>query len=330
LKGLRLPPDQISWHASKGIQIARSGNIPETFGRKKIYGESLAPRQVVGTHIVAVRRGARQPLRAALAPSADREARWFMRAHARFAAAQDFAADPSLARGAAVTMLRAVSRRVEVRLVCFDLGGVLVRIRTQWADLCRAANLDVRGESGGDVAERARRRLSDALQLGELSPEAWTAELGAALGGLYTREEIAALHDAVLVEEYAGVRALIDDLHRAGVATACLSNTNAVHWATMLHLDGTEPLAGEPRYPAVRSLRSLNASHLMRLTKPALDMYRALERATGYSGAEILFFDDVAENVAAAREAGWCAERIDPAEPTDLQMRRHLAAYGVL
>ena len=227
-------------------------------------------------------------------------------------------------------MLRAVSQRAEIRLVCFDLGGVLVRIRTAWPDLCRAANLDVRGDSGGDVAERARRKLSDALQLGDLSPEAWTAELGAALGGLYTREEIAALHDAVLVEEYEGVGALIDDLHRAGIATACLSNTNAVHWATMLHHDGTAPLAGDPRYPAVQSLRSRSASHVLRLTKPAPEMYRALERATGYAGAQMLFFDDLAENVAAARELGWCAERIDPTQPTDVQMRRHLAAHGVL
>ncbi|MET0592076.1 MAG: HAD-IA family hydrolase [Polyangiaceae bacterium] len=218
----------------------------------------------------------------------------------------------------------------KIRLVCFDLGGVLVRIRTQWPDLCRAARLDVRGDSGGDVAERARRLLSDALQLGSLSPDAWLTEVGTALGGLYTAEEITALHDAVLVEEYAGVGALIDDLHRAGVATACLSNTNAVHWATMLHHDGSAPLPGEPRYPGVKSLRSLNASHLMRLVKPAPEIYRALEGATGFAGAQILFFDDLAENVAAARHVGWIAEQIDPTQPTDVQMRRYLAVHGVI
>ena len=68
----------------------------------------------------------------------------------------------------------------------------------------------------------------------------------------------------------------------------------------------------------------------MRLTKPSLAIYRAFEKATGYAGRQILFFDDLPAHVAAAREVGWRAERIDPASPPDEQMRRHLRAYGVL
>jgi FMN phosphatase YigB (HAD superfamily) len=68
----------------------------------------------------------------------------------------------------------------------------------------------------------------------------------------------------------------------------------------------------------------------MKFIKPAPDIYRAFEKATGRSGSQILFFDDLAENVAAAKSLGWHAERIDPTAPTDAQLRRHLAAYGVL
>jgi FMN phosphatase YigB (HAD superfamily) len=218
----------------------------------------------------------------------------------------------------------------KVRLVCFDLGGVLVRVRTAWPELCRAAGFEVRGESAGEIAEKARQQLGQAFQTGELSVEAWIAEVCATLGSLYAAEELTALHDAVLVEEYAGVGAVIDELHRAGIETACLSNTNAAHWATLMHHDGARSLVGEPRYPAVRNLRSHFASHLMRLTKPAPDIYRAFERSTGRSGGEILFFDDLAENIAAARAVGWNAERIDPTKPTDAQIRGHLARYGVM
>jgi FMN phosphatase YigB (HAD superfamily) len=217
-----------------------------------------------------------------------------------------------------------------IELVCFDLGGVLIRTCTVWSDLCRAARLVVRGDSASDAQEDSRRELSDAHMRGELSTEQWISAMERALGGLYTPEEIAALHDAVIVEEYAGIGALIDDLHRAGVATACLSNTSNPHWMKMLHHDGQNPLPGEPRYPAVQRLHSHHASHLMRLIKPAPAIYLAFEKATGYAGSQILFFDDLAENIAAARDAGWCAESIDPARPTDEQMRRHLAAYGVL
>jgi len=217
-----------------------------------------------------------------------------------------------------------------IELVCFDLGGVLVRTCTVWSDLCRAARLEVRGGSAGALAEQARRQIGEAQMLGSLSTEQWVEAMHRALDGLYSAEEITALHDAVLIGEYPGVGALIDDLHRAGVATACLSNTSSPHWVKMLHHDGVDPLPGDALYPGVRSLGSHHASHLMRLLKPSPSIYRAFEKATGYSGAQILFFDDLAENIAAAREVGWRAETIDPTRPTDEQLRRYLAAHGVL
>ncbi len=217
-----------------------------------------------------------------------------------------------------------------IELVCFDLGGVLVRTRTVWSDLCETVRLDVRGDSAGEIAERERQKLGEAYMRGDLSTEQWIEALGHVLGGLYAAEEIAALHDAVIAEEYPGIGVLIDDLHRAGVATACLSNTSETHWVKLVHHDGARALPGEARYPAVQKLRAHYASHLMRVIKPTLDIYRAFEKATGRSGAQILFFDDVEQNVAAARSLGWRAERIDPTAPTDEQLRRHLVAYGVI
>ena len=218
----------------------------------------------------------------------------------------------------------------KIELVCFDLGGVLVRTCTVWSDLCRSLQLDVRGDSAAAAAERTRARLVDALQRGDLSTEQWISAMREALAGLYAATEIAALHEAVIIDEYAGVGAIVDELHRAGVATACLSNTSDTHWVKLVHHDGQAPLPGEPRYPTVKRLGAHYASHLLRHTKPAPAIYRAFEKATGYAGAQILFFDDLPENVVAAREIGWRAERIDPMRATDVQLRRHLMTYGVL
>jgi putative hydrolase of the HAD superfamily len=224
-----------------------------------------------------------------------------------------------------------VSVTAKIELVCFDLGGVLVRTRTSWPDLCRGASVDIRGDSAASAAaEAARRKLSEALQSGGLTTEQWIGEMEKLLEGSYATHEIAALLDAVIVDEYAGIDTLIDDLHRAGIATACLSNTNAAHWPILVHRDGNEPLPGAPRYPSVQRLRSHHASHLMGFAKPEPAAYRAFEKATGYAGPQILFFDDLEENIAAARAFGWRCEIIDPKAPTDVQLRRHLAAYGVL
>jgi FMN phosphatase YigB (HAD superfamily) len=223
-----------------------------------------------------------------------------------------------------------MSPKGRIELVCFDLGGVLVRIRSTWADACHGAALEVRGDTAGEQAERVRHELSRRHTLGEISIGHWILALGQALGGLYSPQEIAAIHDAVLIDEYPGIDALIDELHRGGVTTACLSNTNDAHWAKLVPDGEGDREPGAPRYPAVGRLGSHYVSHLLGLAKPAPAIYHALEKATGRAGGRILFFDDRAENIAAARAVGWRAEQIDPTTPTDKQMRRLLAVHGVL
>jgi FMN phosphatase YigB (HAD superfamily) len=68
----------------------------------------------------------------------------------------------------------------------------------------------------------------------------------------------------------------------------------------------------------------------LRLAKPDPAIYRAFERATAHASDEILFFDDLPENVAAARALGWRAERVNPHADTIGQMRQSLRKFGVL
>ena len=73
------------------------------------------------------------------------------------------------------------------------------------------------------------------------------------------------------------------------------------------------------------------ASHLLRLRKPDDAIYAAVERETGVGGGAVVFFDDVAENVEAARRRGWHAYRIDPGPDDPLpQVRSRLRAHGVI
>ena len=69
---------------------------------------------------------------------------------------------------------------------------------------------------------------------------------------------------------------------------------------------------------------------LFGLAKPDPAIYKAFEAATQHRGLAILFFDDLPENVRAARSVGWRAERIDPYNETVPQLRRWLRHYGVL
>jgi FMN phosphatase YigB (HAD superfamily) len=219
---------------------------------------------------------------------------------------------------------------MKIRLVCFDLGGVLVKICRSWSDGCRAAGLDVRGNSAGDRAGSVRRELTQKLGIGRLSEDEWAEQLALGLGGLYSAEELRRIHHAWSQQEYAGALDLVEELNASQVTTACLSNTNQSHWTRLLHHDGQRPLAGAPEYPAVLRLHRHYASHLLGLAKPDAAIYRAFEQATEHAPADILFFDDLPDNVAAARALGWNAERVNPHQETIPQLRRFLGTYRVL
>ncbi len=219
--------------------------------------------------------------------------------------------------------------RPSIRLVCFDLGGVVVRICRTWGEACAAAGLPVHPvlDRPGDLT--LRRELSARHQSGAMESSEFFERLARITGDVYTPGEVALIHDAWLLHEYPGIDAVVDGLLAIpGVETGILSNTNEPHWARLM--GHTPPSRPEFRTPA--RLRHRHASHLLRHAKPAPTIYAEFTRRTGYADrpGEILFFDDLEENIGAARAAGWRAERIDPDADPAAQIRRWLGAYGVV
>lgn len=208
-----------------------------------------------------------------------------------------------------------------VRLVIFDLGRVLIRICDDWRHACRNVGIEVAArELDGDeqvcAADIIRR-----LDSGVIDEKRFAQEI-APLRGL-TAEQVLAVNDAYLLGPFPGVSEMIDDLHARGINTACLSNTNGNHWRMM-----QDP--SNANFLPLHRLTHRFASHLIGCCKPDEAIYEHVERATDVQGNQILFFDDAAANVEAARRRGWNAEVITTdREPVD-QMRGHLARYGVL
>ncbi|MEO1009024.1 MAG: HAD-IA family hydrolase [Planctomycetota bacterium] len=200
-----------------------------------------------------------------------------------------------------------------VRVVCLDWGGVLLRICRGWEEGCAAAGIEVRGGSADDHLRAQRHALALRYHAGELSCGDFFARVAEATPG-YDASEITRIHDAWLLGEYDGARALVEDLRAApGITTALLSNTNHRHWAR------------RDEFAAAGMLRHQVASHLLGVAKPDEAIYRALERTTDASGDQIAFFDDTAENVDAARALGWQAVHVDHAGDPPAQIRAALA-----
>ena len=209
-----------------------------------------------------------------------------------------------------------------VACVVFDLGGVLVQIVRSWGEAHTRAGLPPHPIASDATFLAKRGALVDAMSVGRLKPDAYYAGVAGASGGAYTADEVRRIHLAWHWAEYPGVDAVVAAIEAAGIASGALSNTSAPHWSDLR--------GPQSRYPTVARLQHAVASHLAGVLKPDPAIYRAFEAASGQPTSRLLFFDDLPENVEAARALGWRAERIDPTGDTAAQLFAALRTHGVL
>jgi HAD superfamily hydrolase (TIGR01509 family) len=211
-----------------------------------------------------------------------------------------------------------------VSLVVFDIGGVLVRIARSWSEACAAAGVPARGPGDDEGAWARRRRPVEDYESGRIDHATFIAGIVESEEGRYTAAEVEQVHAAWILEEFPGVLALVDGLHAAGLETGILSNTNDAHWRRQLL-----GASATTRFPALQRVGHPHASHLLGVRKPAPEIYARMAARTGHAPARTLFFDDLPDNVAAARAAGWRAERVDPLGDPAAEMAAFLARHGV-
>ena len=204
-----------------------------------------------------------------------------------------------------------------IKLICFDLGGVIIRLCQTWQERCAAAGLELRKPELWDALDPVREVLLMQYMTGQLTGDAFSQKFSEHIDQTYSPAEIIDILDAWLVDEYEGVSQIVDQLHETGMDTAALSNTTHEHWIRM------------HEFPTVHKLKNLFPSHEIGLHKPDPAIYIHLEKSLGYRGSEILFFDDTPENVQAAKSRGWQAIVIDPTSEPAKQIADALEQYDV-
>jgi len=207
------------------------------------------------------------------------------------------------------------------RLVVFDLGRVLIRICNNWQHACEVAGVPAPSRQIDDAVRAEVMRFVIENETGRLDHVSFAKSLGAVLGLEY--EDVLALSDAYMLGPYEGAAELIDDLRAAGHVTACLSNTNSNHWRIM-----TDP--ADPHGQTLARLAHKFASHLIGHRKPQPETFAHVERETGVQPASIVFFDDMPENVAAARQRGWTAHVVEICDNPIPAIRAQLRYDGLL
>ena len=184
---------------------------------------------------------------------------------------------------------------MDVEAIVFDLGGVLVEIdiRRAWQRWAAAAGRPVETISSRwkqDAAYWAHER-------GELDDRGFFSHLRKTL-----QLDIEEAENAVLGEPLPGVEPLVRRL-AARYPLYVFSNTNPAHIAHFT-----------PRYQRLLdSFRKVVTSCEIGARKPEPEAFRRLLKLVG--AKQVLFFDDLEENVAGARAAGLRAHRVSsPAE----------------
>ncbi|MEZ5739488.1 MAG: HAD family phosphatase [Burkholderiaceae bacterium] len=190
-----------------------------------------------------------------------------------------------------------VTGQPPVRLVIFDLGGVLLNI-----DFDRSFR--IWGDAAGIDPQLLRRRyaIDDAYrrhERGQIDAHAYFAALAERLSITLPYETWLQGWNALLLDEVPGIRARISRARRAG-RVCVFSNTNAAHAQVWM---GT--------HAAMLGLfDKVFTSSDLGLRKPEPEAFAAVLAAMGATAAQALFFDDTEENIDGARRVGLRAVRV--------------------
>ncbi len=201
-----------------------------------------------------------------------------------------------------------MARRPDVLL--FDLGGVLI----DSAGVPELGRLLPAPATDAEVAARWNAcPHSDAFGRGQLDDERFVERFIADWQLSVAPETFRAEYRSWVRGWLPGAEALLETL-RPHFRLAALSNCNPLHWARLVDDLGL-----------LDRVDDALSSHHLGLRKPDAAIYAATLERLLVDASDVLFFDDAAANVEAARAAGIRAVVVDGPDA----VRRHLEAEGL-
>ncbi len=201
------------------------------------------------------------------------------------------------------------------KVLIFDLGGVVIDLfvdRTFAAMVALGVPAEMLTEQGCLMNARMMQYDRGDITTDEMFayiksfiPQSVADKLGAGLDA-----EVQRVWNLMLGDIPAAKLQLLAALRGAGYRVVMLSNTNSGHWPRIEQLFAQA--AGKS--PA-ECFDALYLSYLMRRRKPEPEIFLSLIESEGVEPGDCLFFDDSAENCAAARAVGIDAVHVERNAP---------------
>ena len=178
------------------------------------------------------------------------------------------------------------------KLLLFDLGGVIV----PWVGF--EALSESTGLSREDIAAKFEQSdVFSAYECGRVEDDVFLKELKAVFD--LESDDLASLWNSWVLPPFPGVIDALRNL-KLEFTTACLSNTNALHWAHLNKMFNTDAV-----------FHHAFASHLIQSAKPDAQSYNIVLETIGVDAQDVWFFEDTTVNVKAARTLGMTVHQID-------------------
>ncbi len=197
-----------------------------------------------------------------------------------------------------------------IQALLFDLGGVVLEIDfdrafTAWAGFAGVGMPELREQFRFDEAYRQHER-------GELDGADYFEHLGRLLDINLTDEQWLHGWNRILMSPIAGMLPLLTELGKR-IPIFMFSNTNALH-VQCLRLNYRELF--EP-------FRQVFVSSQLGMRKPETAAFQNVASLVELPAQSILFFDDLAENVAGARLSGMNAVQVASIDDILRGLREH-------
>jgi glucose-1-phosphatase len=198
----------------------------------------------------------------------------------------------------------------QISTVLFDLGNVLAYIDFSafWRDLGFLRADEIAPFRGGYTS------LTLQYETGYISTDDYLNGLRIVFKNKFTIVQLEQAFSCIIQQPVEG---MFDIVKRVSTKhqTALVSNTNEIHYRLSL-----------TKFEGLKILQKHYLSCQLHVMKPAPSFYDAIIKDQGILPSKMLFIDDIAENVKAAKSAGMQAIRFENSE----QLEETLKTLGIL
>jgi glucose-1-phosphatase len=185
-----------------------------------------------------------------------------------------------------------------VKLVLFDVGGVLIDLQTEQARRSLESEYGMTTAAYEGLArctyEKEPFSITEEATIGAAGSDEYIDAFRAACGRFVPASVIKQNRESIIGHERPPMIELVTVLSKR-VRVAAFTNTIEMHWKKLQNRDRFS-------FPAI--VEQTLASHLIGVAKPTKAAYQEVTRRLEIEPAEVLFIDDSGINVSAAIECG--------------------------